>query len=125
MEKKPKITKAELLAASKKKALVLQRKLSDINERQERFMNSFESESKINQSRANRVANDKGRWRTFKKLTEAEDKAYKEYKAHMQKEFKRDIEKSSVHYSDHKYRKGFIDREYVIDMYKLKQKKLA
>ncbi|MBR5434786.1 MAG: hypothetical protein IK117_10175 [Bacteroidales bacterium] len=125
MNKKPKLTKTELLAASRKKALVLQRKLSDINERQEKFMNSFESESKINQFRANRVANDKNRWKTFKKLTDEENRAYKEYKTHMQKEFKRDIEKSSVHYSDRKYKKGFADREYVMDMYKLKLKNLA
>jgi hypothetical protein len=125
MNKKPKLTKAELLAASRKKALVLQRKLSDINERQEKFMNSFESESKINQFRANRVANDKNRWKTFKKLTDEENRAYKEYKTHMLKEFKRDIEKSSVHYSDRKYKKGFADREYVMDMYKLKLKNLA
>ena len=124
-ETKKRLTKQEKLAESRKKALALQRRLSASDERLADLVNKWEKDSTTKRmlgdkkSRINYAAE-------YNRLGDISDKAYKDYYNHMHKEFGAStINRAPVSFASRKYKKGFVDKQYVNDLYDYKMKKLG
>lgn len=122
--KKEKLTKQQKLKLSQDKALALQRKLDVSSIRRAQYEDKMAKETRISKC----LGEKKSRLKYAEELGalyKAEDKAYSDFRNHMHKEFGRQIEKSSVSYTSKKYKAGFVDRQYVKDMYAAKQAKIG
>ncbi len=105
-------------------ALKLNQKVKEITKKQEENINRYEKITKTKEYQQNqqrRKSCDNAFVKMDEKYSQKEHEAYSRYYNHIHNDF--DVENSKVRYTNKKYKDGFMDENYIKDLYDSKIKK--